>query len=141
MRRQQPGSVIFLTELLLSLTIFALCSSVCASLFALSNQYSERSGELSKAVVAVQSCAEAFKKYPDQSELADILRGSVEGDDCVVYYDKDWIGTNPFNARYQARLSFREEAGLRLARITVSRVGGAEVYSVNASALVPEGGV
>lgn len=137
--RRRSGSVIYITELLMSLMIFALCASVCASIFVVSRQYSARSGELSQAVVVTQSCAEAFKKYPDKEELAKVLRGDVQGEDCVIYYDKDWTCTNTLNAVYIARITPRKASGLRAARVTASRLDGGQVYSLDVSALRVEG--
>jgi uncharacterized protein YcfL len=55
MRRQSSQSVVFLTEILLALMIFALCSSVCASLFSWSHQINRESSALRRAVIAAQA--------------------------------------------------------------------------------------
>jgi len=138
MRRRNSGSVIFLTELLLSLTIFALCAAVCVSLFALSHGFSEQGSRLSRAVVATQSCAEAFKKYPDTADLARILRGSAGSDNCVVYYDNNWSATTASDAMYVLRIDVREEGDLRRAKVNASVIDGTLIYSLNVSALSSE---
>ena len=138
MRRQQSKSVVFLTEILLALTIFALCSSVCAGLFALSYRISEQSGDLSHAVIAAQSGAEAFKLYSKPEEVARVLGGAVSGGLCIVYYNADWRVTAQEDAVYTMRIAFIADAGLRRAAITLSGGAGADIYNLDVAALLTE---
>ena len=140
MRRQQASSAVFLTEILLSLMIFALCASVCASLFIWSNRLSDRSGALSQAVIAAQSGAEAFKNSASPEAVAAALDGAVTDGGCTVYYNAGWMADVAENASYLMRIQFRQEAGLRGAAIVVSDMQGAEVYALDVSALLTEVG-
>ena len=139
MRRQQSKSVVFLTELLLALMIFALCSSICASLFAWSYRLSGYSVALSQAVVAAQSAAEAFKRTTSPEGLASTLEGTVEGGDCAVGYDEDWKATRLADAAYVMRVRFAQDDILRRGLISVRDADGEEIFSLEASALLTEG--
>ncbi|MCL2120725.1 MAG: hypothetical protein FWH28_00565 [Clostridiales bacterium] len=141
MRRQQSKSVVFLTELLLALMIFALCSSVCAGLFAWSHRIEEQSSALSHAVVMAQSGAEAFKRYSAPDTLARMMEGTATDSGCTIYYDKDWATTASDGAAYVMTIQLRQEAGLRFAEILVSVQDGVAVYRLEASALRTEGGL
>ena len=139
MKRQQSSSVVFLTELLLALTIFALCSSVCARLFAASHMLSERSGAISQAVISTQSAIEVFKKYEAPQDIARLLRGTAEGDGCVVYYGEDWSVAGGVGAAYAMEIQLWRTEGVRYARIVTTDRNGTEVYSLDVSALPVEG--
>ena len=139
MRRQQSKSAVFLTELLLALMIFALCSSVCAGLFAWSHRINSQSGALSHAVIMAQSGAEAFKKNSSPDDIARIMEGASADSGCVVYYDKDWETTARGGAAFVLTIQVWQEAGLRHAEIVVSEMQGAEVYKLDVSALPTEG--
>ncbi|MCL1804791.1 MAG: hypothetical protein FWG28_02130 [Clostridiales bacterium] len=138
MKRQQSSSIVFLTELFLSLTIFALCSSVCAGLFAWSYRYSKDSNALSRAVMAAQSCAEAFKRNDSAQSLAEALGGTAGAGSCLVYYDEDWTPTTADQASFILRVSMNLDTGIRLADIVVSNAEDAEIFKLAASALLTE---
>ena len=138
MRRQQSSSIVFLTELFLSLTIFALCSSVCAGLFSWSYRYSKDSNALSQAVLAAQSCAEAFKRNDSAEELAGILGGTAGAGQCLVYYDDAWNTTAGDRASYVMRVKLGRDTGIRRAEIVVSDMKEAEIYKLETSALPME---
>jgi len=140
MKRQQASSAVFLTEILLSLMIFALCASVCASLFIWSNRLSNRSGALSQAVIAAQSGAEAFKNNDSPEAVAAALDGAVTEGGCTVYYNAGWMADAMDKASYLMRIQFRQDAGLRNAIIVVSDIDGAEVYTLDVYALHTEVG-
>ena len=139
MRRQQSGSIVFLTELFLSLTIFALCSSVCAGLFMWSHRYSEGSKALSQAVTAAQSGAEAFKRNEGADALAKVLGGAADSEGCVVYYDEHWSATEELGAVYIMRIHLGAETSLRYADIVVTDAKDTAIFSLSASALATEG--
>ena len=138
MKRQQSKSIVFLTELFLSLTIFALCSSVCAGLFSWSYLYSKDSNALSRAVMAAQSCAEAFKRNTSADNLAKVLGGTADGGGCLVYYDDVWIATGRDNASFVMQVDIDHESGLRFARIVVSDMEDTEIFQLKASAFPTE---
>ena len=139
MRRQQSKSVVFLTELLLALMIFALCASTCASLFGWAHRISKESSELSQAVVAAQSGAEAFKAISSQDGLAAAVQGTIEGSICLVGYDDDWKVSKLADASYIMQIHFSEEDILRRASISVLHQTGEIIYALEATALYTEG--
>lgn len=140
MKRQSSSSVVFLTELLLALTIFALCSSVCASLFATSYRMNKRSGALSQAVVYSQSAGETFKKYASPEAIANILGGEAGDSRCTLYFDEDWTATGRAGAAYTMEIKLSRTEELRYATIVTTDRDGGAVYSLEVSALPEEGG-
>ncbi|MDR0468699.1 MAG: hypothetical protein LBH09_01845 [Peptococcaceae bacterium] len=139
MRRQQSSSIVFLTELFMALTIFALCSSVCAGLFMWSHRYSNDSKALSKAVIAAQGGAEAFKRNAAAGDLAKVLGGAEEDGGCIVYYDKEWLTTGKNEAIFIMRIRLDRETSLRYAEIVVTDANDAGIFTLKASALAEEG--
>lgn len=139
MKRQQSSSIVFLTELFLSLTIFALCSSVCAGLFSWSHRYSKESNALSHAVMAAQSGAEAFKRAAAAGDLADVLGGIAGPDSCLIYYNDDWAATRAEDASFTMLIRLEQGSGLRYAEIIVTDMKDAEIFKLKTSALVTEG--
>jgi hypothetical protein len=140
MKRQQSSSAVFLTELFLALTIFALCSSVCAGLFSWSYRYSKESNALSQAVMAAQSCAEAFKRYDNAEVLARALNGEADASRCLVYYDEEWKATAKDNASFVMQVKLDRDTGLRRAEIIISDMKEAEIFKLETSALLTEVG-
>ena len=138
MRRQQSQSVVFLTELFLALTIFALCSSVCAGLFSWSHNLSKESNALSHAVMKAQGGAEAFKKADTADALAGILGGTAGESRCFVYYNKDWNTVPAEDAVFVMQITINERTGLRYAEIVVSHMNSGEIFILNTSALPAE---
>ena len=138
MKRQQSSSIVFLTELFLSLTIFALCSSVCAGIFGWSHRYSKDSNALSQAVMAAQSGAEAFKRNASADALANVLGGASESGDCLIYYDEYWTVTDADGASFIMRIKLDQGAHLRFAKIVVTDRKDAELFKLEASALLTE---
>ena len=139
MRRQQSKSVVFLTELLLALMIFALCSSICASLFGLAHRIIQESGELSQAVVLAQSGAEAFKAINSPAGTATAVQGVLEGSVCMVGYDKTWRVSGLADARYIMQIQFLEEDIVNRASISVQHQSGEEIFALEAMTLRAEG--
>ena len=135
MRRKQSRSLVFLTELFLALTIFALCSSVCASLFAWSHRISSESSALTRAVITAQSGAEAFKRYEGTEDLAEVLGGRSEADGCIVYYNAAWKTTAEENAAYIMYIRVDQQSSLRYAEIVVSDARNAEIFRLKTSAI------
>ena len=136
MRRKQSRSLVFLTELFLALTIFALCASVCAGLFAWSHRLSEASGHLTNGVMAAQSGAEAFKVYDNAEAMAQALGGSADGDLCVVYFCRDWRPVGAEDAAFIMRIQQSQGTILRHAQILVSDADDGEIFRLDASALI-----
>ena len=61
MNIKRGGTGLLLTELLIAVMFFSLASAICLRLFVAAHQSSERSAELSRAVIEAQNMAETFK--------------------------------------------------------------------------------
>ncbi len=133
MKRQHSRSVVFLTEVLLALMIFAMCSSVCAGLLVRAYRLSKESGSLNQAVLVAQSGAEAFKNRPEAQAMALILQGVAEEGACRVYYDEGWQPTTAGGAAYILHIVPQQRASLRFAEILVSDSKGAEIFKLETS--------
>ncbi len=91
MKRTNSRSTIFLTEVVLALTIFVLCSTVCISLFAIAYQDIQDSKNLNQAVFAAQELAEGLTAFvPQVSQSATI---QLTSEPMHIYYDQDWQKT------------------------------------------------
>ena len=140
MKRKTPQSVVFLTEILLALMIFALCSSVCAGLFALSDRISKDSGVLGHAVIAAHNGAEAFKTKTSLAGISQALGGFAwaDGGGCTVRYGADWKPVTE-DAVYEMQIGLTQDAVLRYADVLVLDGDGRVLFRLGASALVKEG--
>lgn len=139
MHRKNSRSTIFLTEVILALTIFALCSSVCVGLLFLAHQSIEDSHNLNQAVFAAQNAAEAFQAQPEAAAVAAVLGGQVDGDSVQVYYDQDWqAGALSAEAAFVLLLSVDSgQDYLRTANITIS-AGEQTIYELQNAVYVSE---
>ncbi len=84
MKRTNSRSTIFLTEVVLALTIFVLCSTVCISLFAIAYQDIQDSKNLNQAVFAAQEVAESLTNFGQSTTI------QFTNEPMHIYYDKDW---------------------------------------------------
>jgi len=139
MRRKQSQSIVFLTELFLALTIYALCASVCAGLFSWSHRLNGMSSDLTHGVIAAQSGAEAFKKYSRAEALADVLGGSAGEGLCTVYYGADWKTVAREDAVYFMQITLEQDATLRYAQIVVADAREEIIFRLESSALAEVG--
>ncbi|MPM00134.1 hypothetical protein SDC9_46357 [bioreactor metagenome] len=100
---------LFLTELILDLFIFAVCTVVCASLLVKATGMSRESAELTRAVYLAQSAAEAF-----------------QAEEPLPVGEQDGLFLS-------AALS--EDSGLRTAEITIFSADGRLIYALTTSCL------
>ena len=138
MKRQSSKSLVYLTEILLALAIFALCSSVCVGLFALSHRISGRSSALNHAIVVAQSYAEAFKANDTEEAIARAVEGSAVNEGPLIYFDAAWKAAKRESAAYVLSLNLRREGRLRFAEIVVSDAKGLALFALEATAHVEE---
>lgn len=105
MKNPVTRSTLFLTELILDLFIFVVCTAVCAGLFMKASGMSRDSGELTRAVYLAQTAAEQFRSGKNPAPLSqDGLTVSIS--------------------------DFFSGDGLRSAEIAVSSPDGSIVYSL-----------
>lgn len=109
---QPPRSRAFFLELLLSMLIFALCSTVILQIFVQSKLVTDESVALSALTIDARSVAETYKvRDGGLLEVADTALGvgferelSEEGA-LVCYYDDDLEPVNDEDARYRLVLT------------------------------------
>jgi len=104
-------SSLFLTELIIDLFIFAVCTAVCAGLFIKAYSMSRQSTELTQEVYIAQSAAERFRQGED------IAAG------CLYHADGTQCGdgTGCEDAAYVVEAEITREDGLRTAKLTVHK--------------------
>ena len=128
-----PRSVLFLTELILTILIFALSMGICGSIFVKAYEAATNSSDLSNAVFMAENAAEAFHLDDNPRSLSDYLGGIVtDRDGIIAYYDGQWQTTEAENAIYTLNLSISDEGIIKTADITINR-GGTEIYSLLSS--------
>lgn len=125
MRTSKSG--LFLMEMILVISLFALSAAICLQMFAYANQTARASEELSYATLAARSGAECYQGLGgDLSEMAQILGGSVTGETLEVHYDDQWCATSQ-SVSYTLTLVKEDGSG----RITVTAVeAGTTLYTL-----------
>jgi hypothetical protein len=122
MHKANSRSVLFLTELIIAILIFALSMGICGGVFANAFMTAQSATNLNEAVFLSESAAEAFRAYDDIADFALGVGGDSVGDEVHVYYDRNWQPLpDPDGAQYSMVVSVSEDDGLSTAVITVSR--------------------
>jgi hypothetical protein len=122
MHKANSRSVLFLTELIIAILIFALSMGICGGVFANAFMTATAGTNLNEAVFLSESAAEAFHAYDDVADFAAGIGGSLSDDGAVVYYDEDWRPQSaPDGAQFTLAARISEEDGLLTATIDVSR--------------------
>jgi hypothetical protein len=135
MNKANSRSVLFLTELIISILIFALSMGICGGVFASAFMTATAGTNLNKAVFLSESAAEAFHAYDDIAEFAAGIGGSSvsDGKGAIVYYDRDWQPQNaPEGAQYTLLAQISEDGDLVSATIGVSR-GSEPIFELTAT--------
>lgn len=136
--RRSSKSGLFLMELMIAITFFAVASAVCIQMFAKAHTLSRSSSELSMAVAVAQTGAESFKAAPHEARSLAELAGAVEEE----YYDKSWQPLAAGSAwAYKTVLAYSVQEGKLLTadiRVYAAR-GGAEelLFEIPAKKYVP----
>jgi hypothetical protein len=124
MHKANSRSVLFLTELIIAILIFALSMGICGGVFASAFMTATAATNLNKAVFLSESAAEAFLAFGDRADFAAAIGGglSEDGDGATVYYDENWRPQSaPDGAPYTLLVRFFEEGVLVRAEIEVLR--------------------
>jgi len=92
MGRSKSG--LFLMELIIAITFFAVASAICIQLFAAAHTMSSRSIGIQMAVANAQSAAESFKMTDgDMDTMAGLLGATLAEGRLVVEFDENWAPT------------------------------------------------
>ena len=122
MTHRTSKTSLFLIELMIVLLVFALCATVCVSLFVSSRLKSNESRGLSGAMLQAQSAAELLKSGKELPSAASILGGVYEDGNVQVGYGSEWEPVALSDARYILSIvpsSSASAAGLSRADIAV----------------------
>ena len=123
-----------LIEKLIVVVVFAICAAACAGIFVESYLMANSARDLSYALAAAKNGAERLKAYGNLSDTAESLGGRVYVDEAisaVVYYDSDWVVSEPDLAAYVMRI---QSAGgsvseLFLSELSVEKLSGENILS------------
>lgn len=130
MRLSIPSkSGLFLLELMVAITLFAVSSAVCLQLFAYATLTARNADKLSQATLVARSAAACYQSTQgDVTQIATILSGATTGEHLVVGYDEDWQATQGAHT-YELTL----QAQGNLATILVYEVAGEAdaIYTLN----------
>jgi hypothetical protein len=125
MNKANSRSVLFLTELIIAILIFALSMGICGGVFASAYMTATAGTDLNEAVFLSESAAEVFRARDSIADFAnDIGGGVIDGGNVAVYYDKDWKPQSSSDGAKYTLLAISgvsEESGLEAAIIHVSR--------------------
>jgi hypothetical protein len=135
MQKGNSRPVLFLTELIIAILIFALCMGICGGVFAHAFAAATASTTLNNAVFLAESAAEAFYACDNTASFAEKIGGKPDGSGNLVsvYYNKDWdIGSAGKDAVFTLIAEVSKEDGVEKAKLVVSR-GGQPLFELNAS--------
>lgn len=135
-----PRSQLFMLELIAAVLIFALCMAVCAGLFIKAGSLSTDSRNLTGAVYAVETAAEAFAAEPSLTALARTLEGTVDGGTVTVYYDKQWKSCGAADARFTLTARETQEGSLKCLSLSMTTLSGKAVYFADMGVYAGDGG-
>ena len=121
---------LFLIELIIVITIFAMSAAVCLRLFFQSRVIADESRNLSRASLEVLSVADCYKSADGSFDMAaDLLGCRTESGVLTVYYDADWARTGSADgASFKVEVV---ETQPRESRVTALTIDGDDIFSVN----------
>ena len=134
---RRNGSLLFLTELLISILVLAVAAAFCVKLFADARVMRQKSAALTQAVVLAQNAAEAFKGKTGAIETFFGTEGGEAPSDGVysMPYDAKGVTCEKDQATYVLTLCASEQNGLYVADISVCDAGGGELFTLRAAVL------
>jgi hypothetical protein len=131
MNKANSRSVLFLTELIIAILIFALSMGICGGVFASAFMTATTGTNLNEAVFLSESAAEAFHAYDDVEDFANGIDGSLVENGVVVYYDNDWRPqAESEGARYVLNARISETGDIVTAEINVSRDDSKPIFEL-----------
>ena len=134
---RRNGSLLFLTELLISILVLAVAAAFCVKLFADAREMRQKSAAITQAAVLAQNAAEVFKEKDGALEaFFGIKSGEVPMDGVYsMSYDAQGIACEKEQAAYVLMLCAAEQNGLSVADISVHDAGGEALFALRAAAL------
>lgn len=130
---RRNGSLLFLTELLISILVLAVAAAFCVKLFADARVMRQKSAALTQAVVLAQNAAEAFK---GKTTFFGTEGGEAPSDGVYsMPYDAQGVTCEKDRATYVLTLCASEQNGLYVADISVCDAGGGELFTLRAAVL------
>ena len=118
--QEKKYTPLFLLELLVSLTLFAVCAAVCLQMFAAARKIGRENQALSGAVLAVQNTAETLKSNRGSLEdTAGELHAERTAQGFFRYFDENWNTVAAGQAVYTLTCTGKEEDGLLYASVSV----------------------
>lgn len=116
MRGSKAG--LFLIELIILILFFAVAGAICVRLFVAAHLDSTAGENLSQAMLASQSAAEAWKCSGAAEEAMTYLPGAAKTEAGFdVLYDGQWRPTGSDNAVFMVRVCLSERDGVGEAQI------------------------
>lgn len=139
--RRHSKSGLFLIELMISITVFAMTSAIFLQVFAKSHVVSREAEELFQAQNLASSAAEILEGSRDFSgDLPRYFPGvAVTENRAVLGYNENWQPTEE-KAKYVLLLDWTKEEGMWVMNIQVTGEGGEKIYSLQLHKYQPEEG-
>jgi hypothetical protein len=130
MNKANSRSVLFLTELIIAILIFALSMGICGGVFASAYMTATSGTNLNEAVFLSESAAESFHARGNIADFASDIGGSETEDGAIVYYDDDWRPQGePDGARYTMTAQISETGDIATAVISISQ-GSKDIFAL-----------
>ncbi len=140
-RRATPLSRAFFLELIMVLTIFAICAVICLQVFAAANTESDRSLAITEIGIMSQKIAEGFKAHDGSITSLEVTKDAERSGDTYSWYFDDKLNTTAADkARFVLSCSIQDQNDLKVAELTLSE-GQSELFSYNVSKYVGLRGV
>lgn len=88
---EKSKSNLFLLELILSFVSFAVCASVCLTIFIKASAMSKDSDNLDNATLYARNLAECYRGCDgDADKIAQLMNGTVTDGTVILYFTFDW---------------------------------------------------
>lgn len=101
-------STLFLIEQLIAILVFAICATICVSIFAASFVESNKIGDMNNSLIIAKNGAECYKAASGNVEKAASLLGGIYKDNEIrVYYDEKRQLCEEYSAVYVLRIMSR----------------------------------
>lgn len=122
-RNNYSKSQIFLLEFIIVVLFFAICSTICISVFMKADTISKDSSRDVNALVIAQNAAECFKasESADPEEYYDF--DEIQEGRYIAYYDGKFDSTTKEKAEYVLKIELDEiDAGIISAEISIFEI-------------------
>lgn len=138
--RRSSRSGLFLLELIIAITFFAVSGAVCVKIFAGAHIISQQSHNLNMAINYAQSAAECYKyANGDIAVLADIMPDArLVGQSAERSFDKHWNYSPAESQRFKVLVTSSQSDGFNTGNISVIDQASHEtIYSLEVKVYLP----